>query len=167
MSLTMADGRIGIIHYTMRNQAGDVLDASVGGGPLVYLHGHRNIVPGLEQALVGKSGGDTLDVFVAPSDGYGEKQGEGPQRIRRNKLPSNVDIHVGMPLHGQDDDGNMFSIWVTAAKGAWVWIDINHPLAGETLHFEVEVLSVRAATEAELEQGHAAEVAAGPPQASS
>jgi FKBP-type peptidyl-prolyl cis-trans isomerase SlyD len=155
MSLPLADNRVGIVHYTLRNDKGDVLDSSSGGEPLAYLHGHRNIVPGLESALVGKTDGDQVTVAVAPADGYGEKQGEGPQRIRRNELPKDLDIHVGMPLHGEDEEGNMFTLWVTDAKGAWVWVDINHPLAGETLHFEVEVLSVRDALEVELEHGHA------------
>jgi len=155
MSLLLADGRVGIIHYTLRNSSGDVLDSSVGGEPLAYLHGHRNIVPGLEAALVGKTTGDSLDVEVAPADGYGEKQGEGPQRIRRRDLPKDLDVHVGMPLHGEDENGNYFTLWVTDAKGAWVWVDINHPLAGETLHFEVEVLGVRDALAVEKEHGHA------------
>lgn len=155
MSLTLADNRVGIIHYTLRNDSGDVLDSSSGGEPLAYLHGHRNIVPGLEAALVGKTSGDQITVAVAPADGYGERQGEGPQRIRRRELPSDVDLQVGMPLHGEDEDGNHFTLWVTDLKGAWVWVDINHPLAGATLHFEVEVLQVRDAVAVELEHGHA------------
>lgn len=155
MSLPISEDHVGIIHYTLRNDAGVVLESSVGGEPLVYLHGHRNIVPGLEAALVGKAAGDTLSVSVAPADGYGELQGDGPQRIRRNELPKDADIHVGMPLHGEDGKGNYFTLWVTEAKGAWVWVDINHPLAGQTLHFEVEVVNVRAALAEESAQGHA------------
>ena len=155
MSLPIAEDRVGVIHYTLKNDAGAVLDSSAGGEPLVYLHGHRNIVPGLEAALVGKVAGDRLSVSVAPAEGYGERQGDGPQRIRRNELPKDADIHVGMPLHGEDGAGNYFTLWVTEAKGAWVWVDINHPLAGQTLHFEVEVVRVRDALDEEKVHGHA------------
>ncbi len=155
MSLALADGRVGIIHYTLKNDDGEVLDSSVGYEPMAYLHGFHNIVPGLENALVGKTTGDTLEVSVPPEDGYGEKQGEGPQRIRRRDLPRDLEPEVGMPLSGEDDDGNQFTLWVTEVKGAWVWVDINHPLAGETLHFEVEVVGVRDALDVEKQHGHA------------
>lgn len=155
MSLTLADNRVGIIHYSLKNDAGDVLDSSEGHEPLVYLHGHRNIVPGLENALAGKASGDSLSVVVPPAEGYGEKKGEGPQRIRRNQLPKDFDVQVGAPVHGRDEGGKHFTLWITDAKGAWVWVDANHPLAGETLHFDVEVLRVRDALAVELEHGHA------------
>lgn len=155
MSLSLCNDRVGIIHYTLKNDDGDVLDSSVGGDPLAYLHGHRNIVPGLEAALVDKVAGDSLSVAVAPADGYGERQGDGPQRIRRNELPKDVDVQVGMPLHGEDGQGNYFTLWVTDMKGAWVWVDINHPLAGQTLHFDVEIIGVRDALDVEKQHGHA------------
>lgn len=155
MSLELRHDRVGVVHYTLKNDEGTVLDSSSGGDPLVYLHGYRNIVPGLEQALVGKVAGDSLSVSVAPADGYGERRGDGPQRIRRNEIPKDVDVYVGGPIHGQDGEGNYFTLWVTDVKGAWVWVDINHPLAGQTLNFDIEVLSVRDALDVEKQHGHA------------
>jgi FKBP-type peptidyl-prolyl cis-trans isomerase SlyD len=155
MSRSIGDDCVGVIHYTLKNDQGAVLDSSSGGEPLVYLHGHRNIVPGLEAALVGKVVGDTVSVSVPPAEGYGEHQGQGPQRIRRKELPKDADVHVGMPLHGEDGQGNYFTLWVTDLRGAWVWVDINHPLAGQTLHFDVEVLRVRDALDGEKTAGQA------------
>ncbi len=155
MSLSLADGCVGIIHYTLKNDAGEVLDSSAGGDPLPYLHGHHNIVPGLENALLGKTTGDTFEVAVPPAEGYGDKTGDGPQRVRRSEFPKDFPIEEGQPVPVQTADGDHLTLWITDVKGAWVWVDMNHPLAGETLHFDVEVVSVREAIAVELEHGHA------------
>ena len=153
MSKTAGDGKVVTIHYTLRDDDGDVVDSSIGGEPLEYLHGAGNIVPGLENALAGKGIGDTLKVTVAPADGYGEKQGE-PRRVPRDAIPKDADLEEGMQLFVRGPDGEPFPVWVVAVADDHVMLDANHPLAGENLHFEVEVTAVRAATKEEVEHGH-------------
>lgn len=142
------------IDYTLKNDAGEVLDSSQGAGPLHYLHGHENIVPGLERALSGKSVGDVLDVVVSPEEGYGTRDPERVVNIEREKLPPDLEPEVGMMLAMQTPDGHSIPVQVTAVSGRDVTMDANHELAGQTLHFHVEVRSVREATGEELSHGH-------------
>lgn len=139
------------IHYTLRDAKGQVLDSSSGGEPLVYLHGHENIVPGLEDALEGKSIGDKVAAVVAPEDGYGEKTGE-VERVPRDAMPP--DVEVGMDLLAEDEDGEVIPFWVVAIEGDEVVVTPDHPLAGVELHFDVEVVALRKATGEELDHGH-------------
>jgi FKBP-type peptidyl-prolyl cis-trans isomerase SlyD len=141
------------IHYTLKNDAGEVLDRSAGGEPLTYLHGHGNLIPGLERELAGKSAGDKLQVTIAPADGYGEYDPQLVQRVPRRALKGMANIRIGMRLQAQSEQGAR-AMTVTQIVGDMVTLDGNHPLAGNTLHFEVEVAEVRAATEAELAHGH-------------
>ena len=141
------------IHYTLKNDAGEVLDRSASGAPLAYLHGHGNLIPALERELTGKSAGDKLQVTIAPADGYGEYDPQLVQRVPRRALKGLADIRVGMRLQAQTAQG-MRAVTVTQITGDMVTLDGNHPLAGNTLHFEVAVAQVRAATEAELSHGH-------------
>ena len=140
-------------HYTLTNAAGDVLDKSEG-QPLVYLHGAHNIVPGLENALVGKQVGDTFKVTVEPEEGYGEYQAEMVQEVPRNMFQGVDDITVGMQFQAQTDDGVQV-VTVKDVTPELVIVDANHPLAGQALTFDVEVVAIRAATAEELEHGHA------------
>ena len=142
------------IHYTLTNDDGEVLDSSAGGDPLVYLHGAGNIVPGLEKELEGKIAGEKLEVVVPAADGYGEREGPGPQSVPRSVFEG-VDVEPGMSFVVEDEDGEEMAMWVVEVGDEEVLIDSNHPLAGETLHFSVEVVGVRAATEDELTHGHA------------
>ena len=153
MSMALADGLVGIIHYTLENDAGETLDSSAGGDPLAYLHGHDNIVEGLEKPLAGKVSGDSLKVVVPPAEGYGEKHGNGPQRVHRRQFPKDFPLEPGRPVPVQTDDGGHLALWIVEVKGAYVWLDANHPLAGETLHFDVEVVAVREALAVELQHG--------------
>jgi len=141
------------IHYTLKNDAGEVLDRSAGGEPLTYLHGHGNLIPGLERELAGKSAGDKLQVTIAPADAYGEYDPQLVQRVPRRTLKGLADIRVGTRLQAQTEQGAR-AVTVTQIVGDMVTLDGNHPLAGNTLHFEVEVAEVRAATEVELSHGH-------------
>jgi len=141
------------IHYTLKNDAGEVLDHSADGEPLTYLHGHGNLIPGLERELAGKNAGDRLQVTIAPADAYGEYDPQLVQRVARRSLKGLADIRIGMRLQAQSGHGAR-AVTVTQIAGDMVTLDGNHPLAGNTLHFEVEVAEVRAATEAELSHGH-------------
>ena len=141
------------IHYTLRDDAGEVIDSSAKGEPLSYLHGHGNLIPGLERELAGRKPGDRLQVKIAPGDGYGEYSPELVQRVPRRTLKGLADVRVGMRLQAHTPQGPR-PVTVTQVSGDLVTLDGNHPLAGKNLNFEVEVAAVRAATEEELTHGH-------------
>ena len=140
-------------NYTLTNAAGDVLDKSQG-EPLVYLHGAHNIVPGLENAMLGKQIGDKFVVTVEPEEAYGEYQAEMVQEVPRNMFQGVDDIQTGMQFQAQTDDGVQV-VTVKDVTPELVIVDANHPLAGQALTFDVEVVAIRAATAEELEHGHA------------
>jgi FKBP-type peptidyl-prolyl cis-trans isomerase SlyD len=139
-------------HYSLRDDAGQVLDSSDGRPPLTYLHGQGNIVPGLEKALEGKQAGDEVKTTIPPEEGYGPRDEENVQNIPRRKLPEGK-IAPGMQLRLQTNQGPIV-VLVKAVEGDYVSVDANHPLAGMTLHFEVKVVEVREATSEEMEHGH-------------
>jgi FKBP-type peptidyl-prolyl cis-trans isomerase SlyD len=141
------------IHYTLRNEAGQVLDSSDGADALAYLHGHGNLIPGLERALEGKAAGDKLNVKVAASDAYGDHDPALVQDVPRSAFQGVEDVKVGMRFQAQSNQGAR-TVVVTGVEGDQVTIDGNHPLAGQPLNFEVEVTEVRAATDEELSHGH-------------
>ena len=141
------------IHYTLKNDAGDVLDTSSGRDPLAYLHGNNNIIPGLEKALEGKAAGDSVQVSVEPGEGYGERQEGLVQDVPREAFQGIDDIKPGMQFQAQGPQGPVL-VTVTSVADETVTVDGNHPLAGETLHFDVEVAEVREATDEEMEHGH-------------
>lgn len=140
------------IDYTLTDDQGEILDTSQGQEPLTYMHGAGSIIPGLEAALEGKAAGDKLQVKVAPADGYGERDEELVQAIPRNRFPGG-DISVGMRFHAQGSAGSQ-AVTVVAVDDRNVTVDANHPLAGVTLSFDVQVREVRQATEDELKHGH-------------
>jgi FKBP-type peptidyl-prolyl cis-trans isomerase SlyD len=145
--------RVVTIHYTLKDDSGAVLDSSAGGEPLAYIQGHGNLVAGLEKALEGKQDGSTLQVVVAPDDGYGKRDEALVQRVPKRSLQGAGDIKKGMQFQARTDDG-MRVFTVTAVVADTVTLDGNHPLSGQTLHFDVEVVGVREATHEELEHGH-------------
>jgi FKBP-type peptidyl-prolyl cis-trans isomerase SlyD len=151
--MSISPDQVVSIHYTLRDDAGDVIDRSAEGEPLAYLHGHGQLVAGLERELTGRNAGDRLQVKIAPAEGYGEYDPELVQRVPRRALKGIGDVRVGMRLQAQTADGPR-PVTVTQLTGDMVTLDGNHPLAGKNLHFEVEVAAVRAATEQELAHGH-------------
>ncbi len=151
--MPIAQDSVVSIHYTLKDDAGETLDSSASGDPLTYLHGHGNLVAGLERALDGKSTGDKLAVKVAAADGYGEYDKQLVQKIPRRSLKGIANVSVGMRLHAQTEHGPR-AVTVTQITGDMVTIDGNHPLAGQALNFDIEVTEVREATEEELSHGH-------------
>lgn len=141
------------LEYTLRSDSGETLDTSEGQGPLVYLQGYENIVPGLERTLAGKKKGDSLKVSVPPEEAYGPRDPRKTMEVPRSQLPPG-EPEVGMQLRGQSQAGDIIALWITAVGPDSVTVDGNHPMAGRTLHFEVTVVDVRAATAEELEHGH-------------
>jgi len=151
--MQIADRCVATFHYTLTNDAGEVLDSSQGREPLAYLHGAGNIVPGLEGALTGRSAGDNFTVDVAPEDGYGTRHPELVQEVPMQAFRGVERVEPGMQFQAQTPQGAL-SVRVTKVEGDTVTVDGNHPLAGETLHFAIEVTGVREATEEELQHGH-------------
>ena len=145
--------RVVTIHYTLKDDNGAVLDSSAGGEPLAYIQGHGNLVSGLEKALEGKQDGNTLAVSVAPADGYGIRDEALIQRVPKRSLQGSGQIKKGMQFQARTD-GGMRTFTVTAVIGDMVTLDGNHPLADQTLHFDIEIVGVREATTEELEHGH-------------
>jgi FKBP-type peptidyl-prolyl cis-trans isomerase SlyD len=157
-TLAAADGHVVSFHYTLRDDDGDVLDSSEGDEPLDYLHGEGGIVPGLEAALAGKKAGDTFEVTVPPAEGYGEVEGPGPRAIPRSAFPEAMELEEGLQLfiaaEGAGEEEEPTPVWVVELDDDQVMLDTNHPLAGQNLHFQIEVVDVREATAEEKEHGH-------------
>ena len=142
------------IEYTLTNEAGEVIDSSVGGAPLAYLHGAANIIAGLEKALEGKQAGDELNVTVEPEEAYGEFRPELVAMLPRNMFEGVDELEVGMQFHASAPDGGMQIVTIRALEGDDVTVDGNHPLAGQALTFQVKVIDVRDATADEIAHGH-------------
>lgn len=151
--MQIAENLVALFHYTLKNEAGEVLDSSQGQEPLPYLCGANNIVAGLEKALLGKQAGDKLDVTVIPEEGYGEIRAELIQKVARDNFQGIDQIEVGMQFMAEAPWGQQ-PVTVTAVEEDGITLDGNHPLAGQTLLFSVEVTEVREATEDELAHGH-------------
>jgi FKBP-type peptidyl-prolyl cis-trans isomerase SlyD len=151
--LTIKKDSVVTFNYTLKDDDGTVIDSSSADEPLAYLHGHGNLVPGLERELEGKAAPDKLSVKVTPADGYGEYSRERIQKVPRRTLKGIAKITVGMRLHAQTEQGPR-PVTVTAVTGDMVTLDGNHPLAGKNLNFDIEILDVREATAEELEHGH-------------
>jgi FKBP-type peptidyl-prolyl cis-trans isomerase SlyD len=151
--MLIAQDKVVLIHYTLTNDAGKVIDSSSGGEPLAYLHGQGNIISGLEKALDGRRAGDKLNVRVEPADGYGVRDDELVQQVPRRQF-GGANLKPGMQFHAQSPQGHARVVTVTRVVGDMVTVDGNHPLAGEVLNFDVEVAEVRDATQEELEHGH-------------
>ncbi len=151
--MQIANNTVVSIHYTLKDDAGVVIDSSEGAEPLVYLHGAQNIIPGLEKELEGKTTGDTLQVTIEAADAYGEVNENLIQTVPSNLFQGVDKLEVGMQFQAETPDGTQV-ITIAAVNGDDITIDGNHPLAGERLHFNVEVADIREATAEELEHGH-------------
>ena len=152
--MQIAQDKVVLFHYTLTNDAGEVLDSSDGGEPLAYLHGQGNIVAGLEKALDGRTAGEKLSVRVEPAEGYGLRAAALVKQVPRRSFGSAGNIKPGMQFQAQLERGQTRVVTVTAVKGDMVTVDGNHPLAGQSLNFAVEITEVRDATSEELEHGH-------------
>lgn len=149
----IAKHKVVSINYTLTDHTDTVLDSSAGGDPLVYIQGLGQLIPGLESALAGKAAGDALKVTIAPQDAYGPRNEALKQVVPRDRFESGADIHVGMRFQSPTDHG-VEIVTVTHVDDQNVTVDANHPLAGVTLKFDVEVVAVRDATADELSHGH-------------
>ena len=152
--MQITKGAVAVFHYTLTNDLDETLDSSTGNDPLSYIHGSGMIIPGLEKELNGKSSGDKFNVSIEPAEAYGEKDDELIQTISREEFPPDQELEPGMQFHAQSEHGAQI-ISILEINGEEIRIDGNHPLAGERLTFDVEILEVREATEEEISHGHA------------
>ena len=141
------------IHYVLRDTEGEVIDQSAEGAPLAYLHGHGNIVPGLEKAIEGHGSGEEVTATVDPEQGYGPYREDLVQKVGRDAFQGVDELAPGMSFRAESDAGPMI-VTVKEVEGDEVTVDGNHVLAGQTLDFTVNVAEVRAASDTELEHGH-------------
>ncbi len=152
--MKIADGHVVEFNYTLTDSNGSLLDSSEGHGPMPYIQGKQNIVPGLEKEMAGKMVGDKFQVTVAPAEGYGIRKEELVRAFPKSDFEEPQTIQVGNQFQVQDNNGNVFMVEVVKIEDDQVILDGNHPLAGVTLHFDIEIKSIRAATETELSHGH-------------
>jgi len=141
-------------HYTLKDGDGADIESSVGKDPVIYMHGHANIVPGLEQEMFGRQRGDTFSATVAPEQAYGLHDPNGVQRVPIKHLATRGKIVPGQMVAVNTRQGIRHARAVKVGHFN-VDLDVNHPLAGKTLVFDIEIVDVRAATKEELEHGHA------------
>ena len=145
--------KVVLIHYTLKDDDGGVIDSSAGGEPLAYIQGHGHLVEGLEKALEGKQDGSSVAVSVTPEEGYGTYDAKLIQRVPKRSLQGSGEIKKGMQFQARTPEGRRL-FTVTGVVGDMVTLNGNHPLAGKTLHFDVQIVAVREATSEELEHGH-------------
>ncbi|WP_410472551.1 peptidylprolyl isomerase [Faucicola mancuniensis] len=150
---TIAKDSVVYFNYTLKDDEGNVLDQSQG-QPLAYLHGYGNIIPGLEKQLLDKKVGDKFTTSIAPEEAYGEYSDEYVQEVPKANFQGVDNIEAGMQFQSQTDDGHVMLVTVRDVQDDIVIVDANHPLAGKTLHFDVEVVEIREATAEELAHGH-------------
>ena len=149
--------KVATIHYTLTDDNAQVLDSSDGSDPLAYIHGIGNLISGLEEQLEGKGAGDKFKASIAPEQAYGQRDEDLVQTLDAENFADIDDLQVGLELEAsssEEDDDESNVVTIVAIEGDEVTVDGNHPLAGETLHFDVSVVSVRDATEEEVDHGH-------------
>ncbi|MGF1467588.1 MAG: peptidylprolyl isomerase [Sandaracinaceae bacterium] len=153
-SLPVGDECVATLALRVLDDDGTLLEEATEAEPLAYLHGHGNLVPGLESALAGRTAGDELRVTLAPADAFGEARDDDGRALPRDAFPEDLELEEGFEFAVQADDGELVPMWVERVEGAQVFARLTHPLAGLTLHVEAKVLAVRPATGSELDHGH-------------
>jgi len=152
-TMEIEENKVVQMHYTLKNDAQEVLDTSEGKDPLTYLHAEGSIIPGLFKAITGKKVGEKVSVVVKPEEGYGGQDTSMVQKVPKEAFKGMDDLSVGIKVQAETDQGIQIAT-VTDIQEEEVTIDLNHPLAGETLHFDVEITDIREATEEEISHGH-------------
>ncbi|TDF39766.1 peptidylprolyl isomerase [Alteromonadaceae bacterium M269] len=151
--MIIAPNSVVTMHFSVFSEDKTQIDSSRNGAPMVYLQGSRHLIDGLEKAMLGKEAGDKFELSVEPSEAYGERQESLVQAVPKDMFEG-MDVEPGMQFRATTDDGEQSVIIVDVTEEE-VFVDGNHPLAGLTLLFEVEILEVREATEEEIAHGHA------------
>lgn len=151
--MQLTKDKVAVINYTLKDKDSNIMDES-NDSSFSYLHGSKNLIPALEQALEGKQAGDKVNVVVEPENAYGQRDENKIQRVPRKMFPPEQELEVGMPFSSATPDGTAINVVITAIEEHEVVIDGNHPLAGMTLHFDIDLVDVRDASDEELEHGH-------------
>jgi FKBP-type peptidyl-prolyl cis-trans isomerase SlyD len=146
-------GRVVRMHYTLKDDRGTMIETSLGREPLTYLHGFGQLIPGLESTLDGSASGSRTTVTVSPGDAYGERDPSAVIRAATSDFPEGLALEPGVEVQTETPDGPI-TFTVVSVEGEEAVLDANHPLAGKTLTFDVEVLDVRMATADEIAHGH-------------
>ena len=151
--MKIAKDSVVTMNYTLKNDAGEVMDNSAGRDPLVYLHGVGALIPGLENELEGKMANDKVSAVIAPEDAYGARSEDLLRVVSKDGFQGEEELLEGMRVQLDTEHGPMVAV-VSAITGDEVTLDMNHPLADMTLYFDVEVVDVSPATADELAHGH-------------
>ena len=151
--MQIESSKVVTLNYTLTDNDGNIIDKS-DDGTFAYLHGANNIIPGLENALTGKTIGDELTVSVEPGEAYGERDATKTQQVGKDMFPQDTPVEAGMQFHAQGPNDEVIVVTVTEVDNDTVTVDGNHPLAGISLNFAVEIINVRDASKEELEHGH-------------
>jgi len=153
--MLVVDDMVVSLAYQLRLEDGMEVDKMDPDSPLMYLHGNGQIIPGLESALYGMSVGEEKTVILGPAEGYGEEESNELLEVARDDFPPDYPLVSGKPLRVADENtGKEFTAYIKDIEGDSVTLDMNHPLAGETLHFDVCIVAIRKASEQELSHGH-------------
>ena len=153
--MKISTSKVASLAYTLKNDDGEVLDTADENSPFLYLHGAGGIIKGLESALEDKEVQDSFHIIIAPEDAYGERDDKMVESVPRTMFEGidDKELVAGAQFHAQTAHGTQVIV-IAGVDGDTVNIDANHPLAGQTLHFDVSVLDIRDATEEEIAHGH-------------
>ncbi|MGC1479931.1 MAG: peptidylprolyl isomerase [Chthoniobacterales bacterium] len=152
--MQISKNKVVSIDYTLTNDKSETLDTSKGREPLAFLHGSGQLIPGLERELEGRAAGDSLKVSIEPADAYGERDDSKTVKVPREQIQGADELTPGTQLRASGPQGEQI-LTVQEVGETEVTVDANHPLAGERLHFDVDIRDVREATAEELSHGHA------------
>ena len=158
MSIVEQDSVVSVNYTGTYPQTGEVFDSSEGRDPLTFLVGHKQMILGFEQEMLGATVGETRKFTLTPDEAYGHRDEAATQDVQRSDFPDTVDVEQaleqGIPLGAYNEEGQPMQFRIVAIEGDIVKLDFNHPMAGETLNFSVDVVAIREATSEELEHGH-------------
>ena len=140
--MVVAQGLVVSLEYTLRLDSEEIIDSTEGKAPLTYTHGAQEIITGLEKELEGMAVGERKQVTVSPSGGYGEVHPEGRFEVAKDRVPVEA-LRIGATLQGEGPDGKPVYPHVAEIRDSTVLLDLNHPLAGQTLHFDVKVVDIQ------------------------
>lgn len=152
--MKVAKNTVVSLNYTLKNNEGEVLDTSEGREPLVYLHGVGALIPGLENVLEGEGEGSKVSTVIKPEDAYGHRKDDLLHKVPKSGFTSDEEMQEGMRVQLETENGPAIAV-ISKIEGEEVTLDLNHPLAGMELHFDVEVVGIREAQQEEIDHGHA------------
>ncbi len=152
--LSVVDDLVVSLDYTLHLDDGQVVETTTDHGTLEFLQGSGTLIPSLEEALYGMTVGDEKEVEITPTNGYGEEDPDAFEMVSRELFPPDVELTKGMGLHLRDEEGEVLAAYVADIRPEEILLDFNHPLAGQTLYFQVKISALRSATSEELAYGH-------------